>query len=139
MATSLEYSIYLHLKTSINSQPPDQLTLPTIDLQGISDDPIRRKEVIGKVKDAFESWGFFQIVNHGIPAKCFGGDVKRGDGFSRARDGGEEAVVHQRPDRKSRVVYNSNFDLYAAPVTNWRESYCTMAPNPPQPHELPQP
>ncbi|KAJ0769922.1 putative deacetoxyvindoline 4-hydroxylase [Helianthus annuus] len=38
---------------------------------------------------------------------------------------------------KTRVIYNSNFDLYAAPVTNWRDTfYCTMAPNPPEPHEL---
>ncbi|KAJ0775662.1 putative deacetoxyvindoline 4-hydroxylase [Helianthus annuus] len=41
---------------------------------------------------------------------------------------------------KTRVIYNSNFDLYAAPVTNWRDTfYCTMAPNPPEPHELPPP
>ncbi|KAJ0937969.1 putative deacetoxyvindoline 4-hydroxylase [Helianthus annuus] len=41
---------------------------------------------------------------------------------------------------KTRVIYNSNFDLYAAPVTSWRDTFnCTMAPNPPQPHELPPP
>lgn len=39
-----------------------------------------------------------------------------------------------------RMVYNSNFDLYVAHVTNWRDTFiCRMAPNPPEPHELPQP
>ncbi|KAI3756733.1 hypothetical protein L1987_56555 [Smallanthus sonchifolius] len=85
---SLEYSIYLHLKTS---EDPE-LVLPTIDLQGINEDPIRRKEVVEKVKDALESWG----------------------------DGGEEAVVDKGSE--------------------WEDTfYCTMAPNPPQPHELPSP
>jgi hypothetical protein len=36
------------------------------------------------------------------------------------------------------VVYNSNFDLYSAPATNWRDTFfCQMAPNPPNPEDLP--
>ncbi|GJT73682.1 2-oxoglutarate (2OG) and Fe(II)-dependent oxygenase superfamily protein [Tanacetum coccineum] len=54
------------LKNSVE-QPLSKPTLPTIDLEGINKDPIRRKEVIKEVKDALESWGFFQMVNHGIP------------------------------------------------------------------------
>ncbi|CDO99201.1 unnamed protein product [Coffea canephora] len=41
-------------------------------------------------------------------------------------------------DVKQRVVYNCNFDLFSAPTANWRDSiYCVMAPNPPDPQELP--
>ena len=41
-------------------------------------------------------------------------------------------------DVKRKFDYNSNFDLYQAPVANWRDSiYCIMAPNPPDPQELP--
>ncbi|KAJ0803178.1 putative deacetoxyvindoline 4-hydroxylase [Helianthus annuus] len=50
---------------------------------------------------------------------------------------GKTRVIY---NNNSRVIYNNNFDLYAAPVTNWRDTfYCTMAPNPPEPHELPPP
>ncbi|WMV47927.1 hypothetical protein MTR67_041312 [Solanum verrucosum] len=38
-----------------------------IDLQGIDEDPIKHKEIVDKVRDASETWGFFQVVNHGIP------------------------------------------------------------------------
>ena len=37
------------------------------------------------------------------------------------------------------VVYNSNFDLYSAPSTNWRDSFFVpAAPNPPKPEYLPE-
>ncbi|MTV28560.1 hypothetical protein FTX61_24720, partial [Nitriliruptoraceae bacterium ZYF776] len=112
--------------------------LPTIDLNGINEDPIRRKEVIEKVKDALESWGFFQIVNHGIPDSMLE-DMKKGVIGFHEQDSEVKKEWYTR-DRKRKVVYNSNFDLYAAPVTNWRDTLiCFMAPNPPQPEELPPP
>jgi len=36
------------------------------------------------------------------------------------------------------VVYNSNFNLYSAPATNWRDTFhCLMAPDPPKLEDLP--
>nr|XP_043620463.1 1-aminocyclopropane-1-carboxylate oxidase homolog 1-like [Erigeron canadensis] len=111
---------------------------PTIDLNGINEDPTRRKEVIEKVKDALESWGFFQIVNHGIPESMLE-DMKKGVIGFHEQDSDVKKEWYTR-DGQCKVVYNSNFDLYAAPVTNWRDTLlCSMAPNPPQPEELPPP
>ncbi|GMP56045.1 hypothetical protein CsSME_00020665 [Camellia sinensis var. sinensis] len=43
-------------------------------------------------------------------------------------------------DVKKAVVYNCNFDLFSAPTANWRDTfYCSMAPKPPNPEELPPP
>ncbi|CAN4120489.1 unnamed protein product [Withania somnifera] len=39
---------------------------PVIDLEDIGKDPIKHKEIVDKVRDASETWGFFQVVNHGI-------------------------------------------------------------------------
>lgn len=127
---------------NVNSDhPPLSIpSLPSIDLEGINDNPVRRKEVIGKVKDALESWGFFQMVNHGISIRILDEMI---DGVKRFHEQDSE-VKKQWYTRdnveKRRVVYNSNFDLYSAPVTNWRDTFTvTMAPNPPQPHDLPPP
>ncbi|KAL4567412.1 hypothetical protein LXL04_022996 [Taraxacum kok-saghyz] len=126
-------------QNSNSGEPPStELNLPTIDLFGINEDPTRRKEVVDQVKDALGSWGFFQMVNHGIPVSMLE-EMKKGVlGFFEQ----DSEVTKEWYDRsgKHKFVYNSNFDLYSAPVANWRDTfYCPMAPNPPQPHELPPP
>ncbi|KAH0682829.1 hypothetical protein KY285_020335 [Solanum tuberosum] len=41
---------------------------PVTDLEGINEiDTIKHKEIVDKVRDASETWHFFQVVNHGIP------------------------------------------------------------------------
>ncbi|XP_035547875.1 1-aminocyclopropane-1-carboxylate oxidase homolog 3-like [Juglans regia] len=43
-------------------------------------------------------------------------------------------------DHMKPVVYNTNFDFYSAPTTNWRDTFmCSMAPNPPKSKQLPAP
>ncbi|KAJ0769927.1 putative non-heme dioxygenase domain, isopenicillin N synthase [Helianthus annuus] len=137
--TEVPRIFHLPSPENLNSQQ-HELTLPTIDLQGIDNNPLQRKEVVEKVKDALESWGFFQLVNHGIPISILE-DMKKGVMDFHEQESEVKKQWYTRDmSGKTRVIYNSNFDLYAAPVTNWRDTfYCTMAPNPPQPHELPPP
>nr|XP_043626964.1 1-aminocyclopropane-1-carboxylate oxidase homolog 3-like [Erigeron canadensis] len=115
-----------------------QLTLPTIDLEGIDQDPIKRKQVIAEVKDAMESWGFFQIVNHGIPFSILE-DMKKGVlGFFEEDNEVKKKWYTREMNEERRVVYNSNFDLYSSPVANWRDTiFCDMAQITPQADELP--
>ncbi|MFQ6632550.1 hypothetical protein Gotur_009196 [Gossypium turneri] len=42
------------------------IEVPVIDLSNIGDS-IRRKEIVNEVKIASGEWGFFQVINHGIP------------------------------------------------------------------------
>ncbi|GLJ42211.1 hypothetical protein SUGI_0873900 [Cryptomeria japonica] len=55
------------LHSTINTLSPTQLpkVLP-IDLQGLST-PHRKENIIAEISSATENWGFFVIVNHGIP------------------------------------------------------------------------
>ncbi|GAB4850937.1 hypothetical protein Ancab_039920 [Ancistrocladus abbreviatus] len=41
--------------------------VPIIDFRGVNDDAERRKEIVREILDAFDSWGYFEIINHGIP------------------------------------------------------------------------
>ncbi|CAN1796094.1 1-aminocyclopropane-1-carboxylate oxidase homolog 1 [Linum perenne] len=44
---------------------------PIIDLANLAavHDPAKRKQTVEEIRDASESWGFFQIINHGVPEK----------------------------------------------------------------------
>ena len=41
--------------------------LPVIDLAGVKDDGKRRRAVVESIRQACLDWGFFQLVNHGVP------------------------------------------------------------------------
>ncbi|CAI9775960.1 unnamed protein product [Fraxinus pennsylvanica] len=125
-------------------QPPDdfdkksnpQYEFPLIDLEGFCDDLNRRKEIIDKVKDAAETWGFFQVINHGIPDSVLEETLNGVRSFYE-QDTEVKKEWHTRDVSKT-VVYNSNFDLYSAPSANWRDTlFCQMAPHIPKPDELP--
>ncbi|KAM0985430.1 hypothetical protein FF1_012793 [Malus domestica] len=81
----------------------------------------KRKEIVAKVKEASETWGFFQIVNHGIPNGVLE-EIKDGvrGYFELDTQVKEEFYTH---DPFKPVVYNSDFDLYSAPMTNGRDLF----------------
>ncbi|KAB1219156.1 hypothetical protein CJ030_MR3G008366 [Morella rubra] len=114
-------------------QPPDsfgetvandthsQFSIPVIDLEGIDQDVIKRKEIVERVRDASETWGFFQVVNHGIPESVLK-EMKEGVRRFYEQDTEVKKEIYTR-DPLRPWVYNSNFDLYSAPATNWRDTF----------------
>ncbi|KAI3469734.1 hypothetical protein Pfo_026397 [Paulownia fortunei] len=131
--------IFIHPQNDLDKKPEPgnlQLKFPLIDLRNFHEDPIRHKEVVDEVRDASGTWGFFQVINHGIPGPVLEEMI---DGVRKfyEQDAEERKKWYTR-DRKRRVVYNSNFDLFSTPAANWRDTvYCQMAPDPPNPEELP--
>ena len=57
----------VQLSPDESSRSDYQFSILVIDLEGIHNNSILRTKVIDKVRDACEKWGFFQVVNHGIP------------------------------------------------------------------------
>lgn len=115
-------------------------TFPVIDLNDLLlNDPIRHKETVDSIREASEQWGFFLVVNHGIPLNVLEETMDGVRGFFEQ----DVEVKKKWWTRESigvrKVVHNSNFDLYSAPTANWRDSlYVTMAPQHPNPEELPE-
>ncbi|KAJ4722853.1 1-aminocyclopropane-1-carboxylate oxidase-like protein [Melia azedarach] len=59
-----------HQKHKLGYKPiccDPNIKIPIVDLEGINKEASLRSEIIDKVRDASEKWGFFQVINHGIP------------------------------------------------------------------------
>ncbi|PIN24310.1 Iron/ascorbate family oxidoreductase [Handroanthus impetiginosus] len=96
-----------------------QIQVPVIDLSGILD-PDQRKQIVEKVRVASETWGFFQVVNHGIALSVLDGMIDGGRKFFDMDV--EEKKKYYTRDVTKRVKYYSNFDLFTSGTANWRDS-----------------
>ncbi|GMJ01965.1 hypothetical protein like AT1G06620 [Hibiscus trionum] len=123
-------------KTSDSSS--SQFSVPTIDLQAINDDPTLRSELIKQVESACANWGFFQVVNHGIPASVLDEMIHGIRGFHEQETEIKKGFYTRDPTRK--VLYLSNYDLFKSKAANWRDSLgCIMVcDDPAQPADLPE-
>ncbi|CAN1151737.1 1-aminocyclopropane-1-carboxylate oxidase homolog 1 [Linum perenne] len=107
---------------------PDYI-LPTIDLE--------RKKTVEEIRDASESWGFFQIVNHGVPEKIQEEMMARTQEFFEQDV--EEKKKYMGDDMTKKVVYSSNFDLYKSVCASWKDIIIyNLTPDPVQPEEFPE-
>eukprot|EP00257_Ricinus_communis_P009983 XP_002529305.3 uncharacterized protein LOC8276157 [Ricinus communis] len=124
-----------HLDNISHTVDP-MFNFPRIDLEGVNKDSILRKEIVDKVRHASETWGFFEVVNHGIPVSVLE-EMKEGVKRFHEQDVELKKEFYSR-DYTKKVLYNSNFDLYSSPFANWRDSiFFQMIPDPPKPEELP--
>ncbi|KAJ4968922.1 hypothetical protein NE237_015623 [Protea cynaroides] len=134
--------LHIHEAGSIQSHSHSQIPLsfPVIDLKEfITDnkDLSLRKEVVDQIRKASETWGFFQVLNHGIPTSILE-EMLQGIRNFFEQDIELKKPLYSRDATNKRVLYNSNFTLYSSPSANWRDSlYCLMSPPPLHPDELP--
>ncbi|KAK4732529.1 hypothetical protein R3W88_025517 [Solanum pinnatisectum] len=132
--------IFVHPRESIHNSSgftEKEFVFPVIDLEGI-DHPMTHKEIVDKVRDASETWGFFQVVNHGIPLPVLE-EMLQGARRFFEQDVEIKKQYYTR-DTAKKVAHVSNFDLFSpsVPAASWRDSlYCFMCPNPPSPEEFP--
>ncbi|CAI0559054.1 unnamed protein product [Linum tenue] len=133
-------TIFKHDPSTINADPVSEsakFTIPVIDLGGLKDaDPHSRTAAVDKIHFACSEWGFFQVINHGIPESLLQRAINGVRKFHE-QDSEVKKEFYSR-DEARKVMYNTNFDLYQASAANWRDSlYCLMAPVPPHPEDLP--
>jgi hypothetical protein len=107
-----------------------QHTIPVIDFTNT------RQEIISKIREASETWGFFQVVNHAIPLDVLE-DMKDGGLRFFEQDTEVKKEIYTR-DKTRPFIYNSNFDLYTSPALSWRDTFTFhFAPITPKPEDLP--
>ncbi|KAJ0261407.1 Non-hem dioxygenase N-terminal domain-containing protein [Hirschfeldia incana] len=127
-------------KDSLTGKKPSVLDLeiPTIDFACVHVDTASREAVVDKVKYAAEKWGFFQVINHGVPLNVLA-EIQEGVRRFHEEDPEVKKRYFSRDLANKNFFYNSNFDLYgSSPSVNWRDTFaCYIAPDPPTPEELP--
>ncbi|CAN1311987.1 1-aminocyclopropane-1-carboxylate oxidase homolog 1 [Linum perenne] len=128
---------FLNVEPGLPFSPTDpDYILPTIDLAAVHD-PVKRKKTVEEIRDASESWGFFQIVNHGVPEKIQEEMMARTQEFFEQDV--EEKKKYMGDDMTKKVVYSSNFDLYKSVCASWKDIIIyNLTPDPVQPEEFPE-
>ncbi|XP_020205036.1 probable 2-oxoacid dependent dioxygenase [Cajanus cajan] len=130
------YCEHSNLTDGLTSASNSNISIPIIDLTGIHDDPILRDNVVEKVRYACEKWGFFQVINHGIPNHVLDEMIKGTCEFHQ-----QDAKVREEyytRDATRKVAYLSNYTLYEDPSADWRDTLAfSLAPHPPKAEEFP--
>ncbi|KAJ4833666.1 hypothetical protein Tsubulata_009035 [Turnera subulata] len=103
-----------------------QFQIPVIDMKGVHEDAGRRKAVVEEIEHASATWGFFQVVNHGVPKPVLEEMIDRVREFHEQSP--EVKAEYYTRDKISKVIYNSNIDLYSRKVANWRDSLYIFMP-----------
>ncbi|KAI3419546.1 Fe2OG dioxygenase domain-containing protein [Psidium guajava] len=121
------------LKPSLNAAT---LSIPVIDLSGL-DSTDRRLSIIAQIKEAARNWGFFQLINHGVPVSAIDGTLEAIKAFHEQPQ--EMKSKYYRREEGRGVMYSSNNDLYRSKTATWHDALQVwMGPDPPEAEEIPE-
>jgi len=98
----------------------EDLAIPVIDLTHVRQRNSQGDEIIRRVIWASEKWGFFQVVNHGVPLEVLD-KVIEGVKMFHEQDAEVKKEFYTR-DQSRQVRFNSNYDLYQSRAANWRDT-----------------
>lgn len=112
-----------------------KVKVPMIDLEGCTGP--RRAEIVGEIGAAAEEWGFFQMVNHGIPKRVME-DLK--ESIRRFHEQpNEQKMKWYSQDVWKRIRYYSYGYLHSLAPANWRDTLaCNFQDLPIDMEALPQ-
>ncbi|WJX86691.1 Protein DMR6-LIKE OXYGENASE 2 [Trifolium repens] len=104
---------------------PDQIQLqstvtdfiPIIDLQGLNSS--NRSEIIQKIEHACQNYGFFQIVNHGVPEGVVANMMDVSKEFFNFPE--SERMKNYSDDPLKTTRLSTSFNLKTEKVSNWRD------------------
>ncbi|KAK2998770.1 hypothetical protein RJ639_024658, partial [Escallonia herrerae] len=134
--------LFVHRPETLNHPSPpcnDTVQLPTIDFTGLESGSggARRREIVDEIRKASEEWGFFRIVNHGVPLRVMDAML---DGIRGFHEQPQEAKMHlYSSDSKRSVRFNSNVSLGDFDPACWRDLLtCVFRDDTLDPQAIPQ-
>ncbi|XP_055819962.1 2-oxoglutarate-dependent dioxygenase 19-like [Solanum dulcamara] len=103
------------------SEPHDYSdSIPTVDFSLLtSTDPHQRSEAINTLSKACQDWGFFMVVNHGIPENLMKDVIDGTEGFFNLRE--EEKKEFAGKNVLDPIRYGTSFNTSKEKTFFWRD------------------
>ena len=102
------------------SEKKSNFTIPIVDLKGIHNDSSQHIEAVEKIGSACQNWGFFQVINHGIPNDVLA-EMIHGIRRFHEQDSEIRKKFYSRYLKK-KVRYYSNVNMSKDRPANWRDT-----------------
>ncbi|EXC16424.1 1-aminocyclopropane-1-carboxylate oxidase-1-like protein [Morus notabilis] len=132
--------IFCHPPETLSDLKPSSadryVSIPVVDLSG-SDSDHRRAAVVEQVSRAARDFGFFQVVNHGIPLETLDRTIEALKAFHELPP--EIRSRFYRREMGTGVSYLSNVDLFKSKAASWRDTLqVRLGPIQPEPGQVPE-
>ncbi|KAG6717429.1 hypothetical protein I3842_04G098700, partial [Carya illinoinensis] len=82
--------------------------------------PLERQKLVAEIKEATATWGFFQVINHGVPVSVLDETINAIRAFHDQPQ--EVRAKHYKRQDSQGVMYATNNDLYRAKAATWHDS-----------------
>lgn len=108
-------------RTKDLSTSPDNISVPIIDFAHVGQNIDQTAEIVKEIMMASKKWGFFQVVNHGIPLEVLKNMIE-GTRMFHEQDVESKKKLYSRDFQSKRVTYFSSHDLYNSKAADWRDT-----------------
>lgn len=99
-------------------------TIPIIDFS------YPREILVQHIRESASSFGFFQIIDHGIPLETINHLLNSVTSFNELPE--SEKMKYYSRDMSHGAAFSTNFDLYKSKAASWRDTLqLRLAPTPP--------
>uniref|UniRef100_A0A803LW28 Non-haem dioxygenase N-terminal domain-containing protein n=1 Tax=Chenopodium quinoa TaxID=63459 RepID=A0A803LW28_CHEQI len=99
----------------------DDISVPIIDFAHFGENEDRTAEIVKETILASKEWGFFQVINHGVPKELLESMTKQSQMFHE-QDAETKKMFYSRDFQSKPVYFFSNHDLYQSKAANWRDT-----------------
>ncbi|KAF5203021.1 1-aminocyclopropane-1-carboxylate oxidase-like protein [Thalictrum thalictroides] len=136
-SSSNDFNHKLKLPTTTTTTTTTTFQIPIIDMKQCMEKEDQRLKIIDEIRQASETWGFYQVVNHGIETSVLE-EMLQGVRRFHVEETKQVKMKYYSREAGRKVKFVSNFDLYQSHAANWRDTlFSIMAPVPPDPQEFP--